>query len=245
MTMRSGSGIAAALLLAACGDEEPSAPDGGGGGAGGGGSAEVTLVGRVISLGDGASVASVEVCVHERRDLPCATSDAVGAFTLGPLQGRSDYLLALKAAGRVTALAHVTGDGGTVDVGPLPSPTADELARWTASGGGATGGGFVAFAAELPDGGRAEGATAALDPAAGVTVYGDDAGHPVEGRTSTGAEGVGMVLAAPTGARLLRIEAGGAGCPVRAPNGWPEEGGLRVQVVSGYLTWAGVGRCGP
>jgi hypothetical protein len=181
----------------------------------------------------------VEVCVHTHPELPCATSDSLGDYTLSA-PAEAEIALHFVKEGFMSALAPwTTGkDDQKTDWDLVPQT----LASAVAGAVGATwpppdGKGYFVFYLTAPTAGGTMGATASISPASGVgPYYYDKTGLPDTSLTSV-AEGKGGLF--------VEVDAGEVDVSIQHPglicNGGPRHWASatasgRVPVASGFLT---------
>jgi hypothetical protein len=169
------SSIACSILwLSAvnCGSSSPADSADGGQLDGGPSTLEIVqLPGTVLEIKGGAPIVGAHICIVDRPEIPCATSDADGSYTLSMPAWTApvDIAFFVKADGHLgsTGLVHETPGIVTWLSQPLYSdaPAADLMnqAGFAYPAGGKA---FVMLAVVRAIGGAAEGLTASISPAA-------------------------------------------------------------------------------
>jgi hypothetical protein len=185
-----------AFTLACTDDSAPGKADAGKGGQGGGGNTEdapvalppgFKLTWRIVepstAIGEEtdpgldvrklAPVAGATVCVHERDDIPCVTTDARGTFVIGGFKSLEHVVLTCEKEGYVgtvrtieTASTDMDGIGNPVFMGKSGGTPPDVGVPIAGEGKGAV---SIVIAGPLADGGIAltEGSRLTLSPPSG------------------------------------------------------------------------------
>src|SRR5262245_41933320 len=165
----------ALVSLVGCGDAASNAPDAGADAPPVDASLPpVTVSGTVVEAAGSAPLAGARVCILDAPAIPCATTDAQGAYQIALPAWTTDLDLAVNvtAAGHLgfTGLTHQTTNG-VVWFSQIPlMDDAAATARLQAQAGfayPAPGKGFVLLSVFRASGGAVTGATAALSPASG------------------------------------------------------------------------------
>lgn len=165
----------ALVSLAGCGDAARNAPDAGAGAPAADASGPPVMAsGTVVEAAGSGPIAGARVCILDAPAIPCATTDAEGAYqiALPPWTTELDVAMNVTAAGHLgfTGLTHQTAYG-VVWFGEIPlMDDAAATARLQAQAGfayPAPGKAFVLFSVFRASGGAATGATATLSPASG------------------------------------------------------------------------------
>lgn len=193
-------------------------------------SAPITVSGRVLNIAGGAPIPGASACIVDHPEIPCATTDTQGAYTIALPEIGSG----LDIAGNVTAPGFL-GDTGLVHEGEQNSgavgvawfgtnlrddtAAADLLSTRAGFAYPASGKGFVLLAVFHANGGAFVGQTVALSPASGSgPVYADASGNPDPSLSAITSNGYALFGALTPG--KIEITTTGATCtPVSTTGG--------------------------
>lgn len=172
---RSGVLGFALVSLVGCGDAASNAPDAGADAPAADASGPPVMAsGTIVEAAGTAPIAGARVCILDAPAIPCATTDAEGAYqiALPPWTTELDVAVNVTAAGHLgfTGLTHQTATG-VVWFGEIPlMDDAAATARLQGQAGfayPAPGKAFVQFSVFHASGGAVAGATATISPASG------------------------------------------------------------------------------
>jgi hypothetical protein len=209
-------------------------------------STSITFSGTTVVSPSAAPLAGVDVCVFQHMEIPCATSDPSGAFSL-PLPMNSNTGLTLVLSGYASVLVPLTvaeADITGYEIG-VPSASA-RMSMYTAFGATYpdTTNGLVMLAGTLE--GQNElglaGATGTLAPSSGTgPFYLDASGNPAPAATSTSTYSVVFFAGVSPGTYTGQLgPTTSFGC---TPNfgGWPSAADtIGFPVAAGFETHVGL-----
>lgn len=215
----------------------------GGGGAGGGSGKTISYSGEITEFvlsGNGNPLEGVSMCVLDRPEIPCATTDAAGKYALSGVPAGVELGIIAEKTGYQSSLAvALTPDTDQTVNGFLVSDAVAQLVygtagfTWPLNGEGTI---TVAVQHDAPvdggagDGGAADagtkrggmdGATVSLTPASGKgPVYTSAAGTPDKAATSTSTSGIGVFGNVPAGQYEIGVSHPTKTCAIDV-SGWP------------------------
>ena len=206
----------------------------------------VSVSGTVLSLLREEPLDMVDVCVYERPEIPCTTTDVSGDYTLSDVPAHSEVALSYTGSGLVPFLVMVRTEAEDLeDVGHFHANEVEMQLIVTATDVDAEenkGSLFFAIYREWPpgDGEYLSDVIVEHSPASGTGVmYGNESGMPDLDTTSTSDAGNGGFMNVDAGFSELIFTHPTRQC-YPAPTRWrgSTTNAMRMQSAPGYLSYA-------
>ncbi|MCC7538508.1 MAG: hypothetical protein IT379_19945 [Deltaproteobacteria bacterium] len=207
----------------------------------------VTIRGALADLLGATPFEPIEVCVHERPDIPCVHTDDEGAYALAGVPADSDIALTLRDGANAYQPELLPLHTPAVDITFSPRILETELVGQLEDRAGVSldpARSVVLFYASAGPSGGLPGVSAELVPDdAEALAYVTSSLSVSTTATETTMAGMGLFLDVPEGEHRLRFSYEGRACAA-TPGSWEgdEPGELRAPSVAGY--WVVVGQSG-